>query len=397
MWWRFPYTNFHELNLDWVIQKIKDFSNKIDNIDGTIKETVADSVQKLVDDGYFQNLVDEDVLNGVIGKVDLLTDKRVICLADSYGRYEYSWGLKLPGLIGASWWRHWYKSGCGFGRTTQNNTPATIINENISAISEDERKKVNMIIMGFGTNDISFLDTVDTGVSQTKAAIETYFPNATVYLGAIGNYSLNTGGDYTPANYAAMVKKYKDICINNGWVYIANSETAFIDPSGYLPDGVHPNEAGSTEIARHLAMYFNSKATDFQGFNVDLRDYIQETEGVTLDNVTMGVTEQNGVVTAGLNASGSITMNTNAATGFAFTIGTTKLPFFRCANTAFPFKAMKANAVFTLNGAAVNVPCSVETMGENVRIRCVLAGYSGQAITKINFYAAASGCWNYLC
>lgn len=40
----FPYTNFHELNLDWIIQKIKEFNSKLDTAIAA-KITVADPMQ----------------------------------------------------------------------------------------------------------------------------------------------------------------------------------------------------------------------------------------------------------------------------------------------------------------------------------------------------------------
>lgn len=39
---QFPYTNFHELNLDWIIEKIKEFKSEIDNIDDNITTIVQE-------------------------------------------------------------------------------------------------------------------------------------------------------------------------------------------------------------------------------------------------------------------------------------------------------------------------------------------------------------------
>ena len=35
---KFPYTNFHELNLDWIIKALKDLDTKVDNLQATITE-----------------------------------------------------------------------------------------------------------------------------------------------------------------------------------------------------------------------------------------------------------------------------------------------------------------------------------------------------------------------
>ena len=33
---QFPYSNFHELNLDWILQKIKELDEKVDSIEDRI-------------------------------------------------------------------------------------------------------------------------------------------------------------------------------------------------------------------------------------------------------------------------------------------------------------------------------------------------------------------------
>lgn len=31
MYRRYPYTNFHDINLDWIIEKVQDLDNKVNN------------------------------------------------------------------------------------------------------------------------------------------------------------------------------------------------------------------------------------------------------------------------------------------------------------------------------------------------------------------------------
>ena len=38
---QFPYTNFHDLNLDWLLQKYKEFATTISGLDTMISEEVA--------------------------------------------------------------------------------------------------------------------------------------------------------------------------------------------------------------------------------------------------------------------------------------------------------------------------------------------------------------------
>ena len=47
---QFPYTNFHELNLDWIINTVKDLAAKWDDFTANWGEKVADEVDKWLDD-----------------------------------------------------------------------------------------------------------------------------------------------------------------------------------------------------------------------------------------------------------------------------------------------------------------------------------------------------------
>ena len=38
----FPYTNFHELNLDWIIAKVKEYIVKYDNLEDFVNKTVEE-------------------------------------------------------------------------------------------------------------------------------------------------------------------------------------------------------------------------------------------------------------------------------------------------------------------------------------------------------------------
>lgn len=45
---QFPYTNFHDLNLDWIIKKVKDLDNKVnDDLDQIITDRVTELLNSL--------------------------------------------------------------------------------------------------------------------------------------------------------------------------------------------------------------------------------------------------------------------------------------------------------------------------------------------------------------
>ena len=89
----FPFTNFHELNLDWILKKIRGYDDRIDevnarqdeietmldNVEDTIEETARDVVQDAIDNGEFNDELAQlvqpiqqqiTVINGNISDLD---------------------------------------------------------------------------------------------------------------------------------------------------------------------------------------------------------------------------------------------------------------------------------------------------------------------------------------
>lgn len=48
---QFPYTNFHELNLDWIIKKIKEAINIENEIKNDLPDIVKNIITEMIDDG----------------------------------------------------------------------------------------------------------------------------------------------------------------------------------------------------------------------------------------------------------------------------------------------------------------------------------------------------------
>lgn len=55
---QFPYSNFHELNLDWVIAKLKELDEKVDNIQITIVNQVKEYVDERINEFVTGQLAD---------------------------------------------------------------------------------------------------------------------------------------------------------------------------------------------------------------------------------------------------------------------------------------------------------------------------------------------------
>ena len=65
---QFPYTNLHDLNLDWLLKTVKDTKDILDNTD--IPQHVRDELTVMYNDGRLEKLVNEKILADIQAKVD---------------------------------------------------------------------------------------------------------------------------------------------------------------------------------------------------------------------------------------------------------------------------------------------------------------------------------------
>ena len=65
---QFPYTNMHDLNLDWLLKTVKETKDILDNTD--IPQHVRDELTEMYNDGRLEKLVNEKILADIQAKVD---------------------------------------------------------------------------------------------------------------------------------------------------------------------------------------------------------------------------------------------------------------------------------------------------------------------------------------
>lgn len=69
---QFPYTNIHDLNLDWLLKTVKETKDILDNTD--IPQHVRDELTEMYNDGRLEKLVNEKILADIQAKVDANTE-----------------------------------------------------------------------------------------------------------------------------------------------------------------------------------------------------------------------------------------------------------------------------------------------------------------------------------
>lgn len=110
---QFPYANYHELNLDWLLQIVKQLDNKVDNIDGEI----AEYLQQLIDSGELADIIDDVLLNRKLSVYDTFADIPEAELSDGdivMTRGFYAKGDAGAGLYQVAAGAYPEKNGVGF-------------------------------------------------------------------------------------------------------------------------------------------------------------------------------------------------------------------------------------------------------------------------------------------
>ena len=56
----FPYTNYQELNVDWVLREIKSLKDRVDALENTdFNQIVLDIINQYIEDGTFEEIFNQ--------------------------------------------------------------------------------------------------------------------------------------------------------------------------------------------------------------------------------------------------------------------------------------------------------------------------------------------------
>ncbi len=214
--------------------------------------------------------------------------KKYVFLGDSYNNPTYgNWGPALAGYLGLAEadYRNLYQDGGSFYAGNL----LTKLRNSTSDITPAMGKEYGAIVVLAGINDAHTdthdnYDAVTDGISAFCAWCKGKFPNATVYLGFVGN-SIETstilnGRDWE--NIAKALGRYAR-CGEFGAKFIPNLEYVLHDYSLMGSDGIHPTAAGGQEIARYTASALKTGGVDVKREmrTPDLADIWDRTTNMT--------------------------------------------------------------------------------------------------------------------
>lgn len=179
-----------------------------------------------------------------------------ILIGDSYAVSSvvgsgYSWQDLFENYTGITC--HKYSQGSiGFvGITT--NTFLTYLNKAIEDISSKNEIK-NIIVCG-GCNDKGVnASTLETAISTFITKAKENFPNATIYVGCIGNFK----NSFTNHELMFITKNIYKKCVKYKAVFLNGVDFVMKNNGNFQSDNVHPNTNGCLELADAIVNAFKT-------------------------------------------------------------------------------------------------------------------------------------------
>lgn len=284
----FPYTDFHNLNLDWLLETVKDLDTKWD-VYYTQWNKWQTNVQNYIDNLDYITAIDKylDALKASGELSDIidtwLTDYGLITISDSYGEGYTPDGMVKPWcdilyeqyFSDASFYVNKSLGGSGFGANTHF---SALLSQALAGLTDKQKKQVKYVVVAGGWND-QFIaaSTVTSGIKDV-INLMTQLPNATLYIGWIATPII---GFTTVAKVKAYneIKTLYETCWGK-FKFLSGADSALRWTSVLASDNIHPNSTGQASIAdmiyKAMAGYASwNRSGDFalDGVDCTLNDY----------------------------------------------------------------------------------------------------------------------------
>lgn len=277
---KFPYTNFHEMNLTWIIETVKNLTEewiemqgKFTDLQGNFEELkkfiteyfakleIDKEVRKILDEmkasGELSEIISDALLQGALARVNKPT---VLILGDSYGageniaNREYSWAYMLKSALEKNGYSVKLSAIDGYGfKADGTKTYTNMLNTLAGTMTTNEKKNVVKIIVGGSYNDRNSAENdISQGMIDFQSAIASNFENCkNVVVCPMGwTWEGHQQGIHTSTTYISVIKAIKI------WMYSAAQLGFSVIPayqgmlyeSSFSNDGVHPSEQGHKNI-----------------------------------------------------------------------------------------------------------------------------------------------------
>lgn len=356
-WNKYPYTNFHELNLDWILRQIKELTHEMDEFKvinsirffGPWQITSQYPTWAIVDDGNGNGYLSiqpvpvgvtldnadywvlvanysalfADVMTRIIaleGDMQELQSvqppvRNIIFIGDSYSQGATSWveytKQCLHGNLGVNYYNG--EGGAGFlaADYRQPGDPYHSFLELLQQIAGNvtDPDEITDIVVCGGYNDMSaghlYISLLQQRMIEFVSYCKSTYKNALVSIGMIGHSVTAVTQDLLMTETYFY---YRLNAIEAGAKYLSGVETSITNNVTEMnADGIHPTALGNLQIARNVTNLL-------QGGNVVTAGTIGSTITVTDGTSTMALYQRIEGDTIVLSADYSVTEFTNPLT-----------------------------------------------------------------------------------
>lgn len=273
----FPYTNFHELNLDWILSKLGLLDQSAEAAAQSATEAKASetaAADKANNAGASAATAAQSAAAAAQSAAEAAsiaqTGRRYIFIGDSYAdgwdpeteSTIKSWVGYIKDYLGVSGNTAYEKHDGGAGFTVaghSGNTFAGLLTQLAPDVT-DAATITDIVVLG-GYNDRNNYNAIIDAVAGFKDTAKKLFPRATVRIGWVGRNVSTTKTSVEVNNlYRAMVKY-----TNSEVAYLTGVEYAARAVEQFFNDGIHPNSAGQLSIAQALYRCLTGGASEAYG------------------------------------------------------------------------------------------------------------------------------------
>lgn len=253
----FPYTDFHNLNLDWILETTKDLNAKWDDYYKQWNKWQQD-VQNYIDnldyiaavDAYLDGLKNSGELADIIDT--WLTDYGLITIGDSYGEGYTPDGMVKPWcdilhekyFSDAKFYVNKSLGGSGFGANTHF---SELLTQAIATLTDKQKKQVKYVVVAGGWND-QFIasSTINSGIKDVLNLMS-QLPNATLYIGWIATPIIGFTTTAKQKAYDEIKTLYETYW--GKYKFLSGADSALRWTGVLASDNIHPNASGQASIA----------------------------------------------------------------------------------------------------------------------------------------------------
>ena len=242
--------------------------NYFDNLD--VQEEINNKLNGMVEDGTMSTIINQEIFGNINNNINAINNDLNeiksdihIFIGDSYSvgtgsETNVGWCERVKNLLNLSDNNYVFngRGGAGFAKT--GNTFLSLLQQ----VNIENKNYVKKIIVCGGNNDFSYSkDQIIQAIKTFVDYAKNNYPNAKIYIGAIGNNSINAG--VRTGISRNVIPGYLLGATLSGASFLEGTHNVLKDYSLICEDGNHPNENGYTILSSCISDAIQSGSTSY--------------------------------------------------------------------------------------------------------------------------------------